>query len=71
MENFKVAFEVDEVVTPEEARGNKKYVGFQEIKCHMIFSIKMDGKFTRKARFVAGVHKTNPPVGITYSSVVA
>ena len=37
----------------------------------MIFSIKMDWKFTRKARFVAGGDKTNPPVGITYSSVVA
>ena len=34
----------------------------------MIFDIKMDGKFTRKARFVAGGH---PPSSITYSSVVS
>ena len=31
----------------------------------------MDGKFTRKARLVAGGHTTSPPAGITYSSVVA
>jgi hypothetical protein len=35
----------------------------------MIFDIKMD--FTRKARFVAGGHVTDPPTSITYSSVVA
>ena len=71
MKNVRVAFETDEEVTPKEARSNKKYVGYQEIKCHMIFSIQMDGKFTRKARFVAGGHTTNPPPSITYSSVVA
>jgi hypothetical protein len=37
----------------------------------MIFDIKMDGIFIRKARFVAGDHITSPPAGITYSSVVA
>jgi len=35
----------------------------------MIFDIKMD--FTRKARFVAGGHDTDPPSNLTYSSVVA
>ena len=35
----------------------------------MIFDIRMD--FTRKARFVAGGHVTDPPAAITYSSVVA
>jgi hypothetical protein len=35
----------------------------------MIFDVKMD--FTRKARFVAGGHVTDPPTSITYSSVVA
>ena len=35
----------------------------------MIFDIKMD--FTRKARFVAGGHTTDPPSSSTYSSVVA
>jgi hypothetical protein len=31
----------------------------------------MDGKFTRKARFVAGGHTTDTPASITYSSVVS
>jgi len=44
-------------------------VGYKWIKCHMIFDVKMD--FTRKARFVAGGHMTNPPKSITYSSVVS
>jgi hypothetical protein len=39
------------------------------IPCHMIFDIKMD--FTRKARFVACGHVTNPPSSLTYSSVIA
>ena len=44
-------------------------VGSQCIPCHMMFDIKVD--FTRKARFVAGGHKTEAPKSITYSSVVA
>ena len=31
----------------------------------------MDGNFTRKARLIAGCHKTVAPVSITYSSVVS
>ncbi len=42
--------------------------GYKWIKCHMIFDVKMD--FTRKARYVAGGHMTNPPSSLTYSSVV-
>jgi hypothetical protein len=65
-----MAFEFDESMTPEQLRQNKSaYVGFQEITCHMIFDIKMD--LTRKARFVAGGHLTEPPASITYSSVVS
>ena len=37
----------------------------------MIFDIKMDGSFTRKARLVADGHKTKPPTSMTYSSVVS
>lgn len=44
-------------------------VGFQKIPCHLIFDVKMD--LTRKARFVAGGHKTEPPASITYASVVS
>lgn len=44
-------------------------VGSQWIPCHMVFDVKVD--FTRKARFVAGGHKTEAPKSITYSSVVS
>jgi hypothetical protein len=71
MGNVQVAFKVDNNVTVEQARSNKHYVGYQEIKCHMIFDIKMDGKFTCKARLVAGGHTTDPTASITYSSVVS
>ena len=37
----------------------------------MIFDIKMDGRFTRKCRFVAGGHTTDPPGSSTYTSVVS
>ncbi len=37
----------------------------------MIFGIKMDGNFTRKARLVAGGHTTETPASSTYSSVVS
>jgi len=43
--------------------------GYQRIRCHMIFDVKMD--FTRKARFVAGGHTTETPTALTYSSVVS
>ena len=58
-------------VTPEEVRANKvdQLRGFQEIKCHIVFDVKMD--FTQKARFVAGGHMTVPPNSLTYSSVVS
>ena len=56
---------------PKEARNRKVLIGFQEIKCHLIFDIKMNGKFTRKAMFVAGGHTTGPPASLTYSRVVS
>jgi hypothetical protein len=50
-------------------KGCKAPPGSKFIKCHMNFEVKMD--FTRKARFVAGGHMTDPPSHMTYSSVVA
>ena len=41
----------------EEAKSGKALPGYQEIKCHLVFDIKMN--FTRKARFVAGSHMTD------------
>ena len=44
---------------------------YQQIKCHMIFDVKMGKNFRRKARFVAGGHATETPMSLTYSSVVS
>ena len=45
--------------------------GYQQIKCHMIFDVKMGENFRCKARFVAGGHTTEIPTSLTYSSVVS
>ena len=71
MSKVKVAWKPCDDVKPEQARTGKAkgLIGFQEIKCHVIFDVKMD--FTRKARFMAGGHLTDTPGSITYSSVVS
>jgi hypothetical protein len=71
MTKMKVAWKSADGVTPEEAQTGKEpsMIGFQEIRCHVIFDIKMD--FTRKTRFVTGGHTTDTPGSITYSSVVS
>jgi Reverse transcriptase (RNA-dependent DNA polymerase) len=43
---------------------------FQEIRCHLIFDVKMED-FQRKARLVAGGHMTETPASVTYASVVS
>ena len=62
MKNNAVAFNVLE-------NRSEVPVGFKEIKCHMVFDIKMD--LTRKARLVAGGHLTDVPKESVYSSVVS
>jgi hypothetical protein len=62
MKNNRIAFKFLD-------NGEPVPIGYKWIKCHMIFDVKMD--FTRKARFVAGGHMTDPPPSITYSSVVS
>ena len=42
----------------------------QEIKCHLIFDVKIEN-FRRKARLVASGHLTNTPTEMTYASVVS
>ena len=56
---------------PEEIRNGQvpDMIGYQEIKCHIVFDVKMD--FTRKARFVAGGHTTESPTSLTFSSMVS
>ena len=60
---MKVAFKIlpDGVPVP---------IGYQKIPCHMIFDVKMED-FRRKARLVAGGHKTEAPATRTYASVVS
>ena len=69
MARVRVAFELWQGgKTEEEARN--KLVGYQKMRCHMVFDIKMDG-LVRKARLVAGGHETGDVSTITYSSVVS
>ena len=62
MSNVKIAFKFLD-------KGDPPPVGYKQIRCHIIFDIKMD--LTRKARFVAGGHMTDPPSSMTYASVVS
>jgi hypothetical protein len=62
MRNVATAFDVRE--------DGKVPIGYKEISCHMIFDVKSD-TLARKARFVAGGHRTDPPKESTYSSVVS
>ena len=66
MRNVRPAFEVWEKSKEDIPPG------YQQIKCHLIFDVKMGENFRRKARFVAGGHTTEVPDSlITYSSVVS
>ena len=66
MKNVRPAFEV------WEKQAGDIPPGYQQIKCHLIFDVKMGENFRRKARFVAGGHTTEVPDSIiTYSSVVS
>jgi hypothetical protein len=50
--------------------GQNAPIGYQKIPCHLGFYVKMED-FKRKARLVAGGHKTDAPATITYASVVS
>lgn len=39
----------------------EQLVGYQKIGCHMVFNIKMEDNFRRKARLVAGVIRPTLP----------
>ncbi len=71
MKKAKVSYTEVDGFTPEEVRANEcdTLGGHKEIKCHIVFDVKMD--FTRKTRFVAGGHMTDAPSSLTYSSVVS
>ena len=63
MKNVRVAFNI---VNKEDIPK-----GYQYIDCHMIFDVKMEANFRRKARLVAGGHQTDQPNVPTYASVVS
>jgi hypothetical protein len=63
MKNVRVAF--------EEFQGTGVPIGYKKIDCHIIFDVKLGENYRRKARLVAGGHKTEAPASITYSSVVS
>jgi len=71
MRNVRIAFEKIDDVTEAEMTTGKIRPGHSYCSTHMIFDIKVDGAFTRKARLVADGHKTKLPASITYSSVVS
>ena len=50
---------------------NTHLIGYKQIMCHLVFGIKLDGSFTRKARFAANGLRTKTPKSLTYSSVVS
>ena len=65
MKNVRIAYEVfegDVTTLPPN---------YSEVKCHMIFDVKMGENFRRKARMVAGGHTTDVPAVLTCSSVVS
>ena len=65
MKNVRPEFEV------WEKRKEDVPIGYQEIKCHIIFDIKLGENFRRKSQLVGGRHTTTAPASITYSSVVS
>jgi hypothetical protein len=67
-----IALEIKNVdVAFQDLEENEKVpVGYQYVKCHMIFDVKI-GSLKRKARYVAGGHMTDQPEVATYASVVS
>ena len=65
MRNVRPAFEAIEGKKEDLPRG------YQQIKCHVVWDVKLGENFWRKARLVAGGHTTDTPSTLTYSSVVS
>ena len=65
MNNVQPAFD------PQEKPEGDIPSGYQYIKCHLIFDIKMGDKFLQKACFLTGGHMAETPDTLTYNSVVS
>ena len=65
MKNVRPAFEVF------EGKQHDIPPGFQQIRCHMIFDVKIGESFHQNVWFVACRHATETPASLTYSSFVS
>ena len=65
MKNVRVTFKKLDGVSEDDMKHGFVKPGYKFCGTHMIFNIKMDGKFTRKARLIADGHTTNAPSSIT------
>ena len=64
MKTARPAFEVHEGT-------ERELVGYQKIRCHLVYDVKLGENFRRKARYCANGSTTDTPTSLTYSSVVA
>ena len=62
MKNVRPAFETYEGEV-------KDLIGYQKIKCHFVFDVKLGEGFRRKARLVGGGHLTDPSKDNPYSGI--
>ena len=46
-------------------------IGYQKIRCHLVYDVKLGENFRRKARYCANGSTTDTPNSLTYSSVVS
>ena len=60
MANVRLAFEIFDGETSDITPG------YQQVKCNVIFDIKMGENFRCKARMVAGGNTTETPAVLTY-----
>ena len=65
MKNVRPAFEVFEKLKEDIP------IGYQQIKCHMIFDVKLGENFRYEARLLGGGHTKTAPESVTYSSAVS
>ena len=71
MTNARIAVEKIYRVTPDEMRKGNIKSEYEHVNMHMIFYIKIYGKFTRNERLVGYGHTPAPSSSITYSSVIS
>ena len=71
MKNVIITFEKLGGVMPEQMQNSKIKTRYKFFPTHMVFGIKMYGKFMSKACLVTNGHKMDAPASITSSSVVS